>query len=198
MGGSPKKEQLDLLEQKIKFTLRPLINTINTSGMDRERRIQLDALLLEISKLCKSIESHLEQQASTESETRMAGLVDYLYSLTKGLDIQVELPERRQHPRDELSQDEHAPDKTSDTRDIRIVNISLGGMRLYSLAPMKVGSVFRTKLKSSRHGVIPLKGEVIWSRPKQNGEGHIIGVHFLPMDADAMNALKSFLEECDG
>jgi hypothetical protein len=198
MGGSPKKEQLDLLEQKIKFTLRPLINTINTSGMNRERRIQLDTLLLEIFNLCKSIESHLEQQASTESKTRMAGLVDYLYSLTKGLDIQVELPERRQHPRDELSRDEQTPEKTSDTRDIRIVNISLGGMRLYSLAPMKVGSVFRTKLNSLRHGVIPLKGEVIWSRPKQNGEGHIIGVHFLPMDADVVNALKSFLEERDG
>jgi len=196
MGGSI-KEQLDLLEQRIKFTLRPLINTINTSGMNRERRIQLDNLLLEISNLHETIESHLEQRGSTESKTRMAVLVDYLYSLIKGLDILVELPERRQHPRDELAQDEDIPDETSDTKDIRILNISLGGMRLHSLVPIKVGSVFRTKLNSVRHGVVPVEGEVVWSRPKQNGEGYIIGVHFLPMDDDLMKALENFLEERD-
>jgi hypothetical protein len=66
MGGSA-KEQLDLLEQKIKFTLRPLINTINTSGMNRERRNQLDDLLLEISNLQRTVEKHVDQEGSTES-----------------------------------------------------------------------------------------------------------------------------------
>jgi hypothetical protein len=194
MGGSV-IEQLDLLEQKIKFSLRPLINTISTSGMSRERRSQLDNLLLEISNLHKSIESHLEQQRSTESEIRLTGLVDYLYSLIKGVRIQVELPERREHPRNELSPAEPDQDKVSEAKDFRILNISFGGMRLYSLVPMQVGTVFRTKLKSLRHGVIPIEGEIIWSRPKQDGEGHIVGVHFLPMDEEVMNALKGLLEE---
>jgi hypothetical protein len=193
----PIKKQLDLLEQKIKFTLRPLINIVGTSGMNRERRIQLDTLLLEISNLYKSIAGHPEQPGSVETESRLAGLVDSLYNLLKGLDIQVELPERRRHSRDELAQDEDVRDKTPDTKDIRILNVSLGGMRLHSLMPMKVGSVFRTKLNSIHHGVIPVEGEVVWSRPKQNGEGHIIGVHFLPMDEDKMKALESFLEEGD-
>ena len=196
MGGLI-KEQLDLLEQKIRFSLRPLINIISTSGMNRERRIQLDTSLLEISNLYKSIASHPEQQGSLESKLRLAGLVDYLYNLTKGLDIPVELPERRQHSRDELPQDEDIRNKTPDTKDIRILNVSSGGMRLHSLTPIKVGSVFRTKLNSIYHGVIPVEGEVVWSRPKHNGEGHIIGVHFLPMDEDKTKALERFLEECD-
>ena len=195
--GDSIKEQLDLLEQRMKFSLRPLINSINTSGMNRERRIQLDDLLLEISNLCKSIESYLPQKGSTETKTRLASLVDYLYHLIKGLGIQVELPERRQHPRDELPQEEHTTNKIPETKDIRILNISLGGMRLHSLVPIRVGSVFRTKLNSLRHGLIPVEGEVVWSRPKQDGEGHIIGVHFLPMNEDLMNALESFLKECD-
>ena len=61
MGGTA-KENLELLEQKIKFTLRPLINTINTSGMNRERKSQLDALLLEISDLRSNLEAHFEQE----------------------------------------------------------------------------------------------------------------------------------------
>ena len=166
--------------------------------MNRERRVQLDSLLLEISKLYKSVESHLEHEGSTESKTRMDGLLDNLYHLIKGLDIKVELPERRLHPRDELSQEERARVKTPETKDISIVNISVGGMRLHSRVPIKVGSVFRTKLNSLRHGVIPLEGEVIWSRPKQNGEGHIIGVHFLPMEEEVAKALKGYLEEREG
>ena len=196
MGG-PIKEQLDLLEQKIKFTLRPLINIISTAGMNRERRIQLDTLLLEISNLYESIAGHPEQQGSVATKSRLAGLVDYFYSLLKGLDIKVELTERRQHFRDELPRDEDIRDKRPDTKDIRILNVSLGGMRLHSLMPIKVGSVFRTKLNSKYHGVIPVEGEVVWSRPKHNGDGHIIGVHFLPMDEDKMKALESFLEESD-
>ena len=196
MGGSI-KEQLDLLEQKIKFTLRPLINSINTSGMTRERRVQLDTLLLEISNLHQSIEDRLEQHVSTELNTRMVGLVDHLHYVIKGLDIQVALPERRKHSRDELPQGEYISDQVSGTKGIRVLNISMGGMRLHSLVPIKVGSVFRTRLSSVRHGVIPVEGEVVWSRPKQNGEGHIIGVHFLPMDEDLMKALESFLEEGD-
>ncbi len=195
--GDSIKEKLDLLEQRIKFSLRPLINAINTSGINRERRIQLDTLLLEISKLYKSIERHLPQKGSTETKTRLASLVDHLYHLIKGLDVQVELPERRQHPKDELPQEEQITNKISETKDIRILNISLGGMRLHSLVPIRVGSVFRTKLNSLRHGLIPLEGEVVWSRPKQDGEGHIIGVHFLPMNEDQMNALEGFLKESD-
>ena len=195
--GDSIREQLDLLEQRLKFSLRPLINAINTSGMNRERRIQLDTLLLEISNHYKSIESYLPQKGSTETRTRLASLVDYLYHLIKGLGVQVELSERRQHPRDELPQAEHITNKISESKDIRILNISLGGMRLHSLVPIRVGSVFRTKLNSLRHGLIPLEGEVVWSRPKQDGEGHIIGVHFLPMNEDLMNALEGFLKECD-
>ena len=93
MGG-PAKEKLDLLEQKIKFTLRPLITTINTSGINRERRIELNNLLLEISDLQQSIENHLNQEESTESNMRLAGLVDSFYSLIKGAGIKVDLPER--------------------------------------------------------------------------------------------------------
>jgi hypothetical protein len=40
-----------------------------------------------------------------------------------------------------------------------------------------------------------LRGEVLWSRPKQNGEGYIVGVHFLPMDGEEEKTLKNFLEE---
>ena len=75
MGGTA-KENLDLLEQKIKFTLRPLINTINTSGMNRERKSQLDTLLLEISDLQHNLETHFEQEGSTEDKIRLTSLVD--------------------------------------------------------------------------------------------------------------------------
>ena len=86
MGG-PAKEQLDLLDQRIKLTLRPLINSINISGMNRERRIQLDQLLLEISELQQTVDGLLEHEGSTEGETLLAGLVDYLYSLIRGAQI---------------------------------------------------------------------------------------------------------------
>ena len=194
MGG-PAKEKLDLLEQKIRFSLRPLINTINTSGINRERRTELNNLLLEISELQQDIEDHLKQEESTESNIRLTGLVDSLYSLIKGTDIKVDLPERREHNRNEVEEVEHFVDEGSKIRGTRILNLSMGGMRLHTLSKLKVGSVFHTKLNSSRHGTIPLRGEVVWSRPKDKGEGYIVGIHFLPMDIDASKALKGFLEE---
>lgn len=195
MGG-PTKEKLDLLEQKIKFTLRPLINSINTSGINRERKTQLDDLLLEISDLQESIEDHLERHRSTEDNTRLTSLVDYLYAVIKSASIQVQLPERRQHPRQSVSEGEDLVAQVSQGKNIRILNLSMGGMRLHSLTKLKVGSIFHTKLNSSRHGTIPLKGEVVWSRPKENGEGYIVGVHFLPMKKEVLKALANFLEEC--
>jgi hypothetical protein len=194
MGGTA-KENLDLLEQKIKFTLRPLINTINTSGMNRERKSQLDTLLLEISDLQRNLEVHFEQGGSTEDKSRLTSLVDYLYSLIKGTNVKVQLPERREYPRSDIQVEMQPTDETSQTKDIRILNLSMGGMRLHSLSELKVGSVFKTKLNSSRHGIILLRGEVLWSRPKQNGEGYIVGVHFLPMDGEEEKTLKNFLEE---
>jgi len=195
MGG-PTKEKLDLLEQKIKFTLRPLINSINTSGINKERKTQLDDLLLEISNLQESIEDHLERDRSTEDNTRLTSLVDYLYALIKSASIQVKLPERRQHPRQSVSEGEELVAQVSQGKNIRILNLSMGGMRLHSLTKLRVGSIFHTKLNSSGHGAIPLKGEVVWSRPKENGEGYIVGVHFLPMKEDVLKALANFLEEC--
>ena len=195
MGG-PTKEELDLLEQKIKFTLRPLINSINTSGINRERKTQLDDLLLEISNLQESIEDHLERDWSTEDNTRLTSLVDHLYALIKSASIQVKLPERRQHPRQSVLEGEELVAQVSQGKNIRILNLSMGGMRLHSLTKLRVGSIFHTKLNSSRHGTIPLKGEVVWSRPKENGEGYIVGVHFLPMKEDVLKALANFLEEC--
>jgi len=194
MGGTA-KANLDLLEQKIKFTLRPLINTINTSGMNRERKSQLDTLLLEISGLQQNLETHFEQEGSTEDKIRLASLVDYLYSLTKGASVKVQLPERREYPRSDIRVEVQPTDETSQAKSIRILNLSIGGMRLHSLSELKVGSVFKTKLNSSRHGSILLQGEVLWSRPKQNGEGYIVGVHFLPMDGEQEKTLRSFLEE---
>ena len=195
MGG-PTKEKLDLLEQKIKFTLRPLINSINTSGINRERKSQLDDLLLEISDLQESIEDHLERHRSTEDNTRLTSLVDYLYAVIKSASIQVQLPERRQHPRQSVLEGEELLAQVSQGKNIRILNLSMGGMRLHSLTKLKVGSIFHTKLNSSRHGAIPLKGEVVWSRSKENGEGYIVGVHFLPMKKEVLKALANFLEEC--
>jgi len=195
MGG-PTKEKLDLLEQKIKFTLRPLVNSINTSGINRERKVQLDDLLLEISNLRENIEDRLEEGGSTEDKTRLTNLVDYLYALIKGASIQVKLPERREHPRQSVSVGEELFDQALQEKDIRILNLSMGGMRLHSLTKLKVGSIFHTKLNSSRHGSIPLKGEVVWSRPKDKGEGYIVGVHFLAMEEDVLKALAIFLEEC--
>jgi c-di-GMP-binding flagellar brake protein YcgR len=195
MGG-PTKEKLDLLEQKIKFTLRPLLNSINTSGINRERKSQLDDLLLEISDLQESIEDHLERQRSTEDHTRLTSLVDYLYAVIKSASIQIQLPERRQHPRQSVLEGEELFAQVSQGKNIRILNLSMGGMRLHSLTKLKVGSIFHTKLNSSRHGTIPLKGEVVWSRSKENGEGYIVGVHFLPMKKEVLKALANFLEEC--
>jgi hypothetical protein len=194
MGGTA-KENLDLLEQKIKFTLRPLINTINTSGMSRERKSQLDTLLLEISDLQRNLEVHFQQEGSTEDKSRLTSLVDYLYSLIKGTSVKVQLPERREYPRSDIRVEIQPTDETSQTKDIRILNLSLGGMRLHSLSELKVGSVFKTKLNSSRHGIMLLRGEVLWSRPKQDGEGYIVGVHFLPMDGEEEKTLRNFLEE---
>ena len=195
MGG-PTKEKLDLLEQKIKFTLRPLINSINTSGINRERKTQLDDLLLEISNLQGSIENHLLRDSSIEDKTRLTSLVDYLYALIKSASIQVMLPERRRYPRQMVSEGEELLAQVSQGKKIRILNLSMGGMRLHSLTKLKVGSIFQTKLNSSRHGTIPLKGEVVWSRPKDKGEGYIVGVHFLPMKEEVSKALTNFLEEC--
>ena len=194
MGGNA-KENLDLLEQKIKFALRPLINTIKTSGMNRERKNQLDTLLLEISDLHHNLETHFEQEGSTEDKIRLTSLVDYLYSLIKGASVKVQLPERRQYPRSDIQVDVQPTDETSKAKGIRILNLSMGGMRLHSLSQLKVGSVVKTKLNSSRHGIILLQGEVLWLRPKQNGEGYIVGVHFLPMDGDEEKTLTGFLEE---
>jgi hypothetical protein len=194
MGGTA-KENLDLLEQKIKFALRPLINTIKTSGMNRERKSQLDTLLLEISDLQHNLETHFEQEGSTEDKIRLTSLVDYLYSLIKGASVKVQLPERRQYPRSDIQVDVQPTDETSKAKGIRILNLSMGGMRLHSLSELKVGSVVNTKLNSSRHGIILLRGEVLWLRPKQDGEGYIVGVHFLPMDGDEEKTLTGFLEE---
>ncbi|MCG6982132.1 MAG: PilZ domain-containing protein [Deltaproteobacteria bacterium] len=195
MGG-PTKEKLDLFEQKIKFTLRPLINIINTSGMNRERKTQLDELLSGIADLQETIEYNLEQNGSTEDTARFTSLVNYLYALIKGASIQVRLPERRQHLRHSVSEGEDLFTQVFQEKNIRILNLSMGGMRLHSLTKLKVGSIFHTKLNSSRHGTIPLKGEVVWSRPKDKGEGYIVGVHFLPMQEDVRRALTNFLEEC--
>ena len=194
MGGTA-KENLDLLEQKIKFTLRPLINTINTSGMNRERKSQLDILLLEISDLQHNLETHFEQEGSTEDKIRLTSLVDNLYSVIKGASVKVQLPERREYPRSDIQVDVQSTDETSQAKPIQILNLSMGGMRLHSLSEFKVGSVFKTKLNSSRHGILLLQGEVLWSRPKENGEGYIVGVHFLPMDGEEEKTLRSFLEE---
>lgn len=195
MGG-PTKEKLDLLEQKIKFTLRPLINSINTSGINKERKSQLDELLLEISDLQERIENHLEQEGSTEDKTRLTNLVDHLYALIRGASIEVKLPERREHPRQSVSEGGELFEQDYQGKGIRILNLSMGGMRIHSLTKLRVGSIFHTKLNSSRYGEIPLKGEVVWSRPKENGEGYIVGVHFLPMEKDVLKALAIFLEEC--
>ena len=195
MGG-PTKEKLDLLEQTIKFTLRPLINRINTSGINRELKTELDDLLLEIANLQESIEDHLERDSSIEDKTRLTSLVDYLYALIKSTSIQVMLPERRRHTRKSVSEGEELVVQVSQGKKIRILNLSLGGMRLHSLTKLKVGSIFHTKLNSSRHGTIPLKGEVVWSRPKDKGEGYIVGVHFLPMKEEVLRALTNFLNEC--
>jgi hypothetical protein len=195
MGGHT-KEKLDLLEQKIKFTLRPLINSINTSGINRDRKAQLDDLLLEIANLQESIENHLEIDRSTEENTRLTSLVDYLYALMKSASVQVKLPERRRHPRQSASEGEEIIAQISQGKKIRILNLSMGGMRLHSLTKLRVGSIFHTKLNSSRHGSIPLKGEVVWSRPKDKGEGYIVGVHFLPMKEEVLKALANFLKEC--
>lgn len=195
MGG-PTKEKLDLLEQKIKFTLRPLINRINTSGVNRERKTQLDELLLEISDLQETIEDNLEQNGTTEDTARLTSLVNYLYALIKGASVQVKLPERRQHLRHSVSGGGELFAQGSQGKNIRILNLSMGGMRLHSLTKLRVGSIFHTKLNSSNHGTIPLKGEVVWSRPKDKGEGFIVGVHFLPMKEDVLRALANFLEEC--
>jgi len=194
MGGTA-KENLDLLEQKIKFTLRPLINTINTSGMNRERKSQLDTLLLEISDLQHNLETHFKQEGSTEDKIRLTSLVDYLYSVIKGASVKVQLPERREYPRSDIQVDVQSTDETSQAKSIQILNLSMGGMRLHSLSELKVGSVFKTKLHSSRHGVLLLRGEVLWSRPKENGEGYIVGVHFLSMDGEEEKTLGNFLEE---
>ena len=194
MGGTA-KENLDLLEQKIKFTLRPLINTINTSGMNRERKSQLDTLLLEISDLQHNLETHFEQEGSTEDKIRLTSLVDYLYSVIKGASVKVQLPERREYPRSDIQVDVQSTDETSQAKSIQILNLSMGGMRLHSLSELKVGSVFKTKLNSSRHEVLLLGGEVLWSRPKENGEGYIVGVHFLSMDGEEEKTLGNFLEE---
>jgi hypothetical protein len=196
MGGSA-KEQLDLLDEKIKLALRPLINNINTSGMNRERRIQLDSLLLEISDLRQIVESLLDQDDSTEGEIRLAGLVDHLNSLIKGAGVQVNLPERRQENQEDLAPEEGAVDEIATAKDIRILNISMGGMRVHSPVPIKLGIELRTRLNSARHGVIPLRGEVVWSRPKQGGEGYIIGVHFSELEENVRNALGSFLDESE-
>ena len=194
MGG-PTKEKLDLLEEKIKFTLRPLINSIKTSGVNKERRIELNDLLLEISNLRASIEDHLELQGSTEDKMRLTNLVDFLYALIKTANIQVELPERREHQRKSITEEEEVVGEASEAQNIRILNLSMGGMRLHTLDNLKVGSVFHTKLNSSRRGIIPVKGEVVWSRPKEKGEGYIVGVHFLPMESDILEALAGLLEE---
>ena len=194
MGGTA-KENLDLLEQKIKFALRPLINTIKTSEMNRERKRQLDTLLLEISDLQHNLETHFQQEGSTEDKIRLTSLVDYLYSLIKGASVKVQLPERRQYPRSDIQVEVRPTDETSKAKGIRILNLSMGGMRLHSLSKLKVGSVVKTKLNSSRHGIILLQGEVLWLRPKQNGEGYIVGVHFLPMDGDEEKTLTGFLAE---
>ena len=195
MGG-PTKEKLDFLETKIKLTLRPLINRINTSGINRELKTELDDLLLEIANLQESIEDHLERDSSIEDKTRLTSLVDYLYALIKSTSIQVMLPERRRHTRKSVSEGEELVVQVSQGKKIRILNLSLGGMRLHSLTKLKVGSIFHTKLNSSRHGTIPLKGEVVWSRPKDKGEGYIVGVHFLPMKEEVLRALTNFLNEC--
>jgi hypothetical protein len=195
MGGSA-QENLDLLEQKIKFTLRPLINSIKTTGMNKERRMELDHLLLEITSLQQSLEKCVEEEGSTENKIRLTGLVDYLYALIKGSNIQVKLPERRQDIRNEIHQGGEPADAASKAEKIRILNVSLGGMRLHTLKKLKVGSVFHTKLNSSRYGSIPLRGEVVWLRPKQNGEGYIVGIHFFPLEKDVRQALAGFLEEC--
>jgi hypothetical protein len=163
--------------------------------MNRERKSQLDTLLLEISDLHSNLEAHFEQEGSTEDKIRLTSLVDYLYSLIKGASVKVELPERREYPRSDIQLEMQSTDETSQTKDIRILNLSMGGMRLHSLGELKVGSVFKTKLNSSRHGIILLRGEVLWSRPKQNGEGYIVGVHFLPMDGEEEKTLRNFLEE---
>ena len=195
MGG-PTKEKLDFLEKKIKLTLRPLINRINTSGINRELKTELDDLLLEIANLQESIEDHLERDSSIEDKTRLTSLVDSLYALIKSTSIQVMLPERRRHTRKSVSEGEELVVQVSQGKKIRILNLSLGGMRLHSLTKLKVGSIFHTKLNSSRHGTIPLKGEVVWSRPKDKGEGYIVGVHFLPMKEEVLRALTNFLNEC--
>ncbi|MEJ2234575.1 MAG: PilZ domain-containing protein, partial [Syntrophobacterales bacterium] len=145
MGGTA-KENLDLLEQKIKFTLRPLLNTINTSGMNRERKSQLDTLLLEISGLQHNLETHFEQEGSTEDKIRLTSLVDYLYSLIKGASVKVQLPERREYPRSDIQVEVQSTDETSQAKGVRILNLSMGGMRLHSLRELKVGSVFKTQL----------------------------------------------------
>ena len=107
----------------------------------------------------------------------------------------MQLPERREYPRSDIQVEMQSIDETSQTKDIRILNLSMGGMRLHSLSELKVGSVFKTKLNSSRHGSILLQGEVLWSRPKEDGEGYIVGVHFLPMDGEEEKTLRNFLEE---
>jgi hypothetical protein len=195
MGGSL-REKLDHLEQKIKFALRPLVNAINVSGMNRERKLELDELLLEISTLQQTLQEEVKEQGSTESKIRMAGLEDHLYALIKGTGLEVYLPERRQYPRSNLSPTDSSENTTvTKSPGVRIVNVSEGGIRLRASNPISIGSVVRAELKSPGQAAILLRGEVIWARKDGKGDGYIVGVHFLPMEEEDTAALKRYLED---
>lgn len=188
MGGCD-KDKLDLLEQKIKFALRPVVNTISTTGMTRERKLELDSLLGEITALQQSLEQSCEHERSTELKVRLAGLVDHLNFVIKGAGLESHLPDRRQHLRTD-----GAEGPQPEARGVRIVNLNPGGMRLHSSSSLKVGSVVRTELALPGYGVISLKGEVIWVKEDERKGGYVIGVHFLPMAEEVSAALGKYLE----
>lgn len=78
----------------------------------------------------------------------------------------------------------------------KVVDASLGGMRVYSDDPFEIGSRFEVELFLSDGDTVTCLTEVMWTRPIPGGEpaAFDVGLRFLHVPEAGFAALQALLE----
>lgn len=78
-----------------------------------------------------------------------------------------------------------------------LVNISLGGIRIYSDDEFKVGKRLEIELILPDDAVLTCTAKVVWQRPLDEGAGarYDTGLQFLDISSEHLNQLSDALED---
>jgi hypothetical protein len=78
----------------------------------------------------------------------------------------------------------------------QVVDLGLGGMRVYSDEPLKIGARFEVELFLPDSSSVTCLTEVMWIRELPSGSpaAYDVGLHFLDVPPDALEQIGALLE----